>query len=612
MPRAPLNQNQPIQIDDVEGEGFYGSEGLDETTLFVKFMRNRRRAYGGGHGGRGGKVGPAPHGRGNLRHRPHVQEGLVDQGGNMGRDTGLNSIKITLPSFKGTSDPSLYLDWELQCNHIFQLNELTSQKKAAHTIAQFEGYASTWWETKRLQWERNDNLDLSDWDELKALMKERYVTKRYPRLESTSSSTPNPKGIVCFKYQDWGHKASECPNRNNIVLVEDDPYFIGDKVTKNDISEGTSQEDDGDDGDPERVVEKREVNVPCGLMRRTPHDDAWPEEGEIAILWHDDIINLLQWGLHPMKFTTKSRFYEKIKEWQHTGSNSFESMLQTILDRVTTMGENVHDLRQSNEAFGREIVQMEKVGKEINLTTTTTLPISQEEVNQEEKSSYDDELGASEEASSEVGVRPHSNHFLIFCLEDVRRIHPPRQMMNCGEKEDHPYILGFDTPKEHMEAPPSMAKELNFQCTTSGQLMFLPLPKEPNQKFDVKLGKRVSSCTHMTIVIDLQWIVACILSGITLNMGEIVLLKWRHFKNHRGTLLLFPFLITKLCKRANVEEYSIDTWVYPGPCIFLLKFQDEGSPGWRVMMRPLQISQLMMPVLMVQSQQERVAAEADS
>ncbi|PHT97862.1 hypothetical protein BC332_33230 [Capsicum chinense] len=185
MPRAPLNQNQPIQIDDMEGGGLYGGEGLDEGTLFAEFMRNRRRAYGGRHRGRGGRVRPAPHGRGNLGHRPHVQEGIVDQGGNMGRDTDLNSIKITLPSFKGTSDPSLYLDWELQCNRIFQLNELTSQKKAAYviapayTIAQFEGYASTWWETKRLQRARNDNLDLSDWDELKALMRERYVTKRY-------------------------------------------------------------------------------------------------------------------------------------------------------------------------------------------------------------------------------------------------------------------------------------------------------------------------------------------------------------------------------------------------------------------------------------------------
>ena len=103
----------------------------------------------------------------------------------MGRGPGLNSIKITLPSFKGTSDPSLYLDWELQCNHIFQLNELTSQKKAAHTIAQFEGYASTWWETKRLQRARNDNLDLPDWDELKALTRERYVTERYKQEQLT-------------------------------------------------------------------------------------------------------------------------------------------------------------------------------------------------------------------------------------------------------------------------------------------------------------------------------------------------------------------------------------------------------------------------------------------
>ncbi|PHT55578.1 hypothetical protein CQW23_04064 [Capsicum baccatum] len=176
MTRAPLNQNEPIQVDDMEGEGIYGGEGLDETTLFAEFLRNRRRAYGGGHRGRGGRVGPTPHGKGNLGHRPHVLKGLVDQGGNVGRYTGLNSIKITLPSFKGTSDPSLYLDWELQCNQIFQLNELTSPNKAAHAIAQFEGYASTWWETKRLQRARNDNLDLPDWDELKALMRERYVT----------------------------------------------------------------------------------------------------------------------------------------------------------------------------------------------------------------------------------------------------------------------------------------------------------------------------------------------------------------------------------------------------------------------------------------------------
>ncbi|KAF3616782.1 hypothetical protein FXO38_34323 [Capsicum annuum] len=211
---------------------------------------------------------------------------------------------------------------------------LPASFKTTGTMASGEGSPRASRETKRLQRARNDNLNLLDWDELKALMRKRYVMERYkqeqltklynlrqgdrsveaaievkrnnhakktfgwdksykplekkpfdktiqryPQLEGTNSSIPNPKGIVCFKYQGWGHKASECPNRKNIILVKGDPYFVGDKVTKNDVSEGTPQEDNGEYGDPERVVEEGEVNVPCGLMRRTPHDDAWPKEG---------------------------------------------------------------------------------------------------------------------------------------------------------------------------------------------------------------------------------------------------------------------------------------------------------------------------------------------
>lgn len=79
------------------------------------------------------------------------------------------------------------------------------------------------------------------------------------------------------------------------------------------------------------------------------------------------------------------------------------------------------------------------------------------------------------------------------CFKDVMKIHPPRQIMDYREKEDHPYILGFDTPKYHMEAPPSMSKDLNLWYEHSGLLMCSPLPKEPNRHIDVKLGKRFKS-----------------------------------------------------------------------------------------------------------------------
>ncbi|KAF3666222.1 hypothetical protein FXO38_09154 [Capsicum annuum] len=294
MPRPPLNQNHPIQIDDMEGEGTYRGEKLDKVALFVEFMKNRRESYGGGHRGHGGKFGSSSHGRGNLGHHPHVQEELGDQGGNMGRDMGLNTINITLPTFKGTSDLSIYLDWELQCNWVFQLNELTPHKKVSHAIAQLKRF-------KKEQLIRLHNLQQGDrsvekyhkefqnlilhlyivkppihciarfkgglcyeivsqlvvhkfdqiedlveavievernndakntfgWNKNKDAYKpfdnkpvDRAIQRYPPRLGGNTSSTPNPKGIVCFKCQGWDHKASECPNRRRIIWVEGDP-----------------------------------------------------------------------------------------------------------------------------------------------------------------------------------------------------------------------------------------------------------------------------------------------------------------------------------------------------------------------------------------------------
>ncbi|KAF3655919.1 hypothetical protein FXO38_14450 [Capsicum annuum] len=192
-------------------------------------------------------------------------------------------------------------------------------------------YASTWWEIKRLQRARNDNFDSLDWDELKALMRERYVTERYKQEQLTKLynlrqgdrsieeyydefqnlilrldilKPPNHclarfKDGLCYKVvsQLVVHKFDRIEDlveatieveRNNHAKktfgwdksykpLEKKPF---DKTIQ---SEGTPQEDDRDDGEPERVVEEGKVNVPCGLMRRKPHDDAWPEEEPLAV-----------------------------------------------------------------------------------------------------------------------------------------------------------------------------------------------------------------------------------------------------------------------------------------------------------------------------------------
>ncbi|KAF3636371.1 hypothetical protein FXO37_25468 [Capsicum annuum] len=41
------------------------------------------------------------------------------RGGNQTRELSLNSIKVSLPIFKGESDPEAYLAWESSCDRIF-------------------------------------------------------------------------------------------------------------------------------------------------------------------------------------------------------------------------------------------------------------------------------------------------------------------------------------------------------------------------------------------------------------------------------------------------------------------------------------------------------------
>ena len=95
------------------------------------------------------------------------------------KDRGLNIIKVTLPRFKGISDPDEFLEWKIQCERIFLTNIISATLKAKYALTQFEGYASTWWEFKRRERESHHNYELPTWQELITLMELGYLTPRY-------------------------------------------------------------------------------------------------------------------------------------------------------------------------------------------------------------------------------------------------------------------------------------------------------------------------------------------------------------------------------------------------------------------------------------------------
>ncbi|KAH0667840.1 hypothetical protein KY285_029046 [Solanum tuberosum] len=95
------------------------------------------------------------------------------------QDRGLNTIKVTLPRFKGSSDPDEFLEWKIQSERIFLTNNISETLKVKYALTQFEGYASTWWESKRRERESHHNYELPTWQKLIALMELRYLTPNY-------------------------------------------------------------------------------------------------------------------------------------------------------------------------------------------------------------------------------------------------------------------------------------------------------------------------------------------------------------------------------------------------------------------------------------------------
>ncbi|KAH0722545.1 hypothetical protein KY290_005201 [Solanum tuberosum] len=188
-----MPQTQPIPVIEVRNDEYQGGyEGEGEKASWNDALGNRPRGQMM-YKERRDRFGPVPHGRrpyGNQtqggeqreayanQEYGEVQRGYYnhDQGGNGGRDVGINSIKTNLPPFKRECNPDDYLEWESLCERILQVNDLTKVKKSCLAIiAQFEGFVITWWE-----YMKRYHLVLQDghpppWTGLKALMRLEYT-----------------------------------------------------------------------------------------------------------------------------------------------------------------------------------------------------------------------------------------------------------------------------------------------------------------------------------------------------------------------------------------------------------------------------------------------------
>ncbi|XP_052621730.1 uncharacterized protein LOC128127310 [Lactuca sativa] len=97
------------------------------------------------------------------------------------RDDNLSSIKMKVPSFKGKSDPDAYIEWETKMEFIFDCHEYSNRKKVKLAVVEFSDYALTWWDQLLITRRRNGERPIETWDEMKSVMRRRFVPSHYFR-----------------------------------------------------------------------------------------------------------------------------------------------------------------------------------------------------------------------------------------------------------------------------------------------------------------------------------------------------------------------------------------------------------------------------------------------
>ena len=94
-------------------------------------------------------------------------------------DNTLGNIKMKIPSFQGKNDPEAYLEWERKVELVFDCHHYYENKKVKLAVIEFSDYAIVWWDQLVLNKRRNKEPSMETWEEMKRVMRKRFVPTYY-------------------------------------------------------------------------------------------------------------------------------------------------------------------------------------------------------------------------------------------------------------------------------------------------------------------------------------------------------------------------------------------------------------------------------------------------
>ncbi|XP_049394740.1 uncharacterized protein LOC125859038 [Solanum stenotomum] len=88
---------------------------------------------------------------------------------------------MKMPSFKGTKDPDLYLDWERRVEAIFDCHNYSEGKKVKLAAVEFSDYAASWWKKLARDRLQEELPPIATWAEMKRVMRKRFIPSYFQR-----------------------------------------------------------------------------------------------------------------------------------------------------------------------------------------------------------------------------------------------------------------------------------------------------------------------------------------------------------------------------------------------------------------------------------------------
>ncbi|XP_042465802.1 uncharacterized protein LOC122048277 [Zingiber officinale] len=96
-------------------------------------------------------------------------------------DRNMGTIKLSIPPFQGKNDPDVYIEWERKVELVFNCHNYSEEKKVKLAAVAFTDYAIIWWDQLTLSRRRNRELPIDNWEDMKVVMRRRFVPSHYYR-----------------------------------------------------------------------------------------------------------------------------------------------------------------------------------------------------------------------------------------------------------------------------------------------------------------------------------------------------------------------------------------------------------------------------------------------